>query len=108
MTAVQVQFAVNDAALADRIVEDLLDRRLVACGQRLGPVTSRYWWKGVQEVSEEWLVILKTRQAIAGAVVESVRAVHPYETAEILVLPVLGGNRSYLAWIEEETGNAGA
>ena len=47
---------------ADAIVGSLLARHLVACGQRTGPVTSRYWWNGSLEQAEEWLVLLKTRR----------------------------------------------
>ena len=41
-----------------------LTRRLVACGQRLGPVSSRYWWNGSLEQATEWLVLLKTRSEL--------------------------------------------
>ena len=61
MGHVQIQFAIDDPERADAIVESLLARHLVACGQRIGPVTSRYWWNGSLEQSEEWLVLLKTR-----------------------------------------------
>ena len=63
---VQVQFAIDDAEKADEIVAFLLDRHLVACGQRIGPMVSRYWWEGSLEQAEEWLVLLKTRCRTGG------------------------------------------
>ena len=53
MSHVQIQFALDDADRADAIVGSLLDRHLVACGQRLGPAVSRYRWKGSVEQAEE-------------------------------------------------------
>ncbi len=100
---VQVQFTADSPEIADSIVRHLLDGRLIACGQRIGPVVSRYWWKGTQETSEEWLVIVKTTATLASAVSDSIGALHPYETPEILIVPVVGGNAAYREWIEAET-----
>src|SRR5271169_1759139 len=83
---VQVQFAIDDRERADAIVESLLTRRLVACGQRLGPVSSRYWWNGSLEESAEWLVLLKTRSELASQVIESIVADHPYEVPEVVAV----------------------
>ena len=106
-THVQVQFAIDDASRADRMVEQLLADHLVASGQRAGPVVSRYWWQGVLERSEEWLVLLKTRAELAPAVVSAVVEAHPYETPEVVVVDLAGGARGYLAWIDSVTGPAG-
>ncbi len=103
----QIQFALDDPARADGMVDQLLDDRLVACGQRLGPVVSRYWWQGERAVSDEWLVLLKTRAELAPAVVEAVVAAHPYETPEVVVVDLVSGAPGYLAWIDEVTGAAG-
>ncbi len=103
MSFVQIQFAIDDADRADSIIATLLDRRLVACGQRLGPMVSRYWWRGALEQSEEWLVLLKTRADLADATVDAVVAAHPYDTPEVLTLDLRGGAAGYLGWIEEVT-----
>ncbi len=102
MQGVQVQFAIDDADAADRIISELLADRLVACGQRVGPVTSRYRWKGAVESSQEWLVLLKTTDERADLVVDAVIAAHSYEEPEVLVLPISGGSASYLDWIAEQ------
>jgi periplasmic divalent cation tolerance protein len=100
---VQVQFTVDDRAVADDIVDSLLSDRVVACGQRMGPVTSRYWWQGSVQQSEEWLVLLKTRAELSGRVVAAVVAQHPYETPEVVVVAIPGGAPGYLAWIDDVT-----
>jgi periplasmic divalent cation tolerance protein len=102
---VQVQFAVDDAAAADRIAEALLDERLVACAQRTVPITSRYRWKGSLESADEWLVLLKTRAELAERVVARVVEDHPYDVPEVIVLPVIGGAPDYLDWIDEVTSD---
>lgn len=96
---VQVHVAVDDREVADRLVAELLERRLVACGQRHGPVTSRYWWRGGIETAEEWLVVMTTTRASASAVVEAVVAAHPYENPEVLVVPIASGSVAYLEWV---------
>jgi periplasmic divalent cation tolerance protein len=106
MSHVQIQFAIDDAARGDSIVESLLAVHLVACGQRTGPMTSRYWWGGSVEQAEEWLVILKTRSELASRVIHAVVSSHPYEVPEVVVVPILDGSPAYLAWIDEVTSAA--
>jgi periplasmic divalent cation tolerance protein len=103
---VQVQFAIDDAERADAIVEALLGDHLVACGQRMGPIRSRYWWRGRREQADEWLVLLKTRAELAPAVVTAIRANHPYEVPEVVTLELVGGAAEYLGWIDEMTAPA--
>lgn len=100
---VQLQFSIDDRAAADAIAGALLERRLVACVQVLGPMTSRYWWKGSIEVAEEWLCLAKTTAARADEVVAAIRDLHPYDVPELLVSPV-GGFDAYLAWIAATVG----
>ena len=100
---VQVQFAIDDPERADAIVESLLGRRLVACGQRLGPMRSRYWWAGSLEQADEWLVLLKTRSELVAEVIDTVVADHPYETPEVVAVAIDGGAPGYLGWIDAVT-----
>jgi|HubBroStandDraft_6_1064221.scaffolds.fasta_scaffold05754_8 periplasmic divalent cation tolerance protein len=106
MNHVQIQFAIDDAARGDSIVESLLAAHLIACGQRTGPMTSRYWWGGSVEQAEEWLVILKTRSELASRVIDAVVSKHPYEVPEVVAVPILDGSRAYLAWIDKVTSAA--
>lgn len=99
---VQLQVAAGSAALADGLVDALLDRRLIACGQRIGPMTSRFAWRGRRESTEEWLVLLKTTRELVERVVEAVETLHPDEVPEVLVVPVVGGSPGYLEWVRQE------
>jgi periplasmic divalent cation tolerance protein len=100
---VQIQFAIDDPAQADAIVDSLLAQRLVACGQRTGPVLSHYRWKGSLERTEEWLVLLKTRAELTGRVMDSIVRDHPYETPEVVALAIIEGSPGYLDWIDDVT-----
>ncbi len=102
MDCVEVRFTIDDSERADAIVDALLAGGLVACGQRSGPVESRYWWKGALERAEEWSVCLKTTAELAPDVVEAVGVAHPYETPEIVVVELAGGSGGYLEWIRRE------
>ena len=88
---------------AARIARDLVEKRLAACAQIVGPITSIYRWQGKIETDEEWQCWCKTRGELFPAVEEAIRAVHPYQVPEILAMPVAAGSERYLDWIEAET-----
>ncbi len=87
---------------AERIAVTLVEARLAACVQVLGPIASTYRWKGAIESSQEWLCLIKTRQDLYEKVEASIRGVHPYEVPEVLALPVVAGSAPYLAWLDGE------
>ncbi len=103
MTYVEIRFTIDDPGAAMRIVDSLLAEHLVACGQRVGPILSRYRWAGAVEESEEWLVLLKTRADLADRVIEVVVGRHPYQTPEVVAVPVVAGHAGYLRWIDDVT-----
>ena len=103
MSIVQVQVIIEDEELAHVLARRLLDERLVACAQVVGPVTSHYRWKGTVETAREWLVVMKSDGDRVEALVAELARVHPAENPEILVLPVVGGAPGYLAWVHAET-----
>lgn len=98
----QVQFTVGDEELATVLLGRLLEARLIACGQVMGPITSRYWWEGVLEQATEWLCLGKTTPDNVGAVTSVIREGHPDEIPEVIALPVVAGLDSYLAWVRAE------
>jgi periplasmic divalent cation tolerance protein len=88
----------QSAALA----KSLLEKNLVACVNIL-PVRSLYRWKGESCDDAEHLLIIKTRRGLADAVITALKAEHPYEVPEIIVLPVSTGHMPYLDWVYQET-----
>ncbi|HWC09716.1 MAG TPA: divalent-cation tolerance protein CutA [Acidimicrobiales bacterium] len=98
---VQVQTTAGSREEADRLASVLLERRLAACVQLLGPVESRYWWEGRVESASEWLCLAKTTAARVDEVVAAIGDAHSYDTPEVLVTAVRDGNERYLRWVEE-------
>jgi periplasmic divalent cation tolerance protein len=88
---------------ARRLADALLDERLAACVNILPRVESAYWWHGKRERTEEILLIAKSRAGCLDAIIARVKALHSYETPEVIALPVAGGNPAYLDWLNEET-----
>jgi len=87
---------------AQKIATDLVRKRLVACAQVIGPVSSTYWWREKIEEAEEWLCIMKSRKELYEQIEETLRRIHPYEEPEVLATPIVEGSRSYLAWLDEQ------
>jgi periplasmic divalent cation tolerance protein len=97
----QVQTTAGSEEEAKRIAEALVDERLAACVQVLGPIASRYHWQGEVEEAEEWLCLAKTTQAAYEAVEAAIRKVHSYDEPEIIATPIVLGAPGYLTWIHD-------
>ena len=89
---------------AERIAQALIEGRLAACVQIVGPITSVYRWQGKVETSEEWQCLIKTKREILERLERALRQMHPYEVPEILALPVLWGSDDYLGWVDAQVG----
>ena len=85
------------------IARALMTERLIACANILPGMMSVYRWEGTVHEAEEVVLILKTRATLTERVTERVRALHRYACPCVAVLPVMGGNPDYLAWIQAET-----
>ncbi len=84
---------------AESIAQTLLQEKLIACANIVGPVSSHFHWEGKVEVAEEFLVLLKSRMDLFDALSARVKGLHSYEVPEILAIPVVAGSKAYLDWI---------
>lgn len=91
---------------AQRIARALVEQRLAACVQVIGPMISTYRWQGQIEEAQEYLCLIKTRADRFEQVEAAIRAAHPYEVPEILAVPVAAGSADYLRWLDGEIGGA--
>jgi len=95
--------------IGKKIASALVEGKLAACVNMLGPIDSIYTWEGKICDEEEVLLIVKTRSSLfESQLIPAVKAVHPYEIPEIIALPVVMGLPSYLDWVLRETGNNSA
>ena len=87
---------------AEAIARRLIEERLAACVQIVGPITSTYRWQGKIETSREWQCWAKSRRELYEKIEAAIRRLHPYEVPEILAVAILAGSPGYLAWLDEE------
>ena len=84
----------------------LVDERLAACVNIHPPMTSVYRWdEQVQEEGERQLTIKTTRTRL-DALLERIRALHPYDVPEFVVIPIVDGSSEYLEWLRGSTESA--
>jgi periplasmic divalent cation tolerance protein len=88
---------------AMRLARGMVEERLAACVNALGPMRSIYRWQGAVSDDQEIQLLIKTRRERFEALVSHIRARHPYSEPEILALPIATGSASYLAWLAGET-----
>ncbi len=104
MTGIVSVYAVfADAAEAERIARAVVEERLAACANILGPCRSIYRWQGRVEESEEVATIFKTSADRAEALVARIAALHSYEVPAIAIWPIADALAAYVAWVTAET-----
>ncbi|MDD3374562.1 MAG: divalent-cation tolerance protein CutA [Candidatus Omnitrophica bacterium] len=84
---------------AKKISSKLLEKKLVACCNIIKGVQSFFWWKGKIDSASEVMLVLKTKKSLFLKIVSTVKKLHSYETPEIIALPIVAGDKSYLKWI---------
>ena len=86
---------------ANQIAEMLVSARLAACVQILPEIESVYRWQGEVKREKEILLLAKTTQSRFAELESKVRALHSYETPEIIALPITAASEPYLKWLLE-------
>ena len=104
----QVTTTLPDRATAERLAASLVEERWAACAQVVGPVESVYRWQGKVERATEWYCHLKTTLDRAPGARRRIRELHPYETPEIIAVPIVDGDPDYLRWIAASVSDLGS
>jgi periplasmic divalent cation tolerance protein len=87
-----------DLKTARQLARAALKAKLIACANLVPAVESHYWWQRKLERGGEVLMILKATRRTLAKLEKLILKLHPYDTAEFVVLPVSGGSTRYLAW----------
>lgn len=93
---------------AERLVEELVEARLIACGNVIPGVASIYRWRGEVARHGEVLVLMKTAKARVEELFERAARIHPYEVPELIAVRVDGGFAPYRQWVADETSKMSA
>src|SRR5262245_10012529 len=83
----------------ERLAILLVEREMAACVQILPPMVSIYRWQGAVEQTREVLLLIKTTRAAYPRLETAIKENHPYQTPEIVALPVDAGSVEYLSWL---------
>ncbi len=83
----------------ERLARSLVERELAACVQILPPMVSIYRWQGAVERANEVLIFIKTSRSAYPRLETAIKENHPYQTPEIIALPVEAGSEGYLSWL---------
>jgi periplasmic divalent cation tolerance protein len=84
---------------AARLADMLVGAHLAACVQILPEMESVYRWQGKIERQPEVLLLVKTTMNKFEELEREVRALHSYDTPEIVAVPVTAGSTPYLQWL---------
>ncbi len=98
-----VLVTVPSSADGERIAATVVGEHLAACVNLVGPVGSTYFWEGRVQRDEEWLLVIKTRSALFAELSARIRALHSYQTPELIALPIADGSEPYLEWLRTST-----
>ena len=102
--AVLLYMTAGDAEEAARIGRALVEERLVACVNVLGPMRSIFRWQDEVQDDAEVAFLAETRSSLVAKVSQRVKALHSYDVPCVVALPIVAGNDAFLDWIASETG----
>ncbi|GDX07369.1 divalent cation tolerance protein CutA [Buttiauxella sp. WJP83] len=97
--AVVILCTAPDEATAQDLATLVLSEKLAACVTLLPGATSLYYWEGKMEQEYEVQMLLKSDIDHQEALIACLKSHHPYQTPELLVLPVTHGDSDYLSWL---------
>ena len=97
--AIVIFMTTANADEARRIADRLVEAQLAACVQILPEIVSVYRWRNEVQRESEVLVLAKTTAARFEELEREVRAIHSYETPEIVAVPITRISAPYRDWL---------
>ncbi len=103
MSVVSVYAVFANAEEAERIGRAVIEERLAACVNILGPCRSIYRWEGKIEAADEVPAIFKTYHWNSDDLIERIAELHSYDVPCIVTWPINKILRKYADWVEDNT-----
>ncbi len=88
--------------IANKIVNTLLENKLVA-GSQKEKIHSKYWWNNEFEECDEYKLEFRTKASLFDEIVMKIKEIHDYDVAEISSTEIINANKEFLSWIDENT-----
>lgn len=104
MTVVTVYAVFADADEAETIGRAMVEARLAACVNVLGPCRSIYRWEDKVDTVEEVPALFKTTLDLADALIARIAEQHSYDTPAVVTWPIPKLLADYGDWVEENVG----
>jgi uncharacterized protein involved in tolerance to divalent cations len=101
--AFQVQVAVDSESGARRMLETVMTEQLTVSARIAGPILSASWREGTNKLSECWIIEAMVTVGRVSALTQRFIELHPDRDAEIVAVPVVGGNYAYLSQVTERS-----
>lgn len=89
---------------AERIASTVVEERLAACANILGPVHSIYRWAGTLQASQEVAAIFKTTEEQSSALMTRITSLHSYDVPCLVIWPIAEVLETYANWVDENVG----
>jgi periplasmic divalent cation tolerance protein len=101
MTAV-FYTTIDSEANAQKLAEELIQSKLVACVNVIPAMKSFYEWEGKLCKDEELVMILKSDKTKFSAIESFFEENHPYETPCLLEMSVSNVSEAYNSWLSNQ------
>ena len=92
----------DDSEKLNRLAKLAIEKRLAACAQISGPVTSHYRWENQLQSDQEWRCLFKTTAERFPELRSMILEQHHYENPQIVAVDLVDGHNAYLEWIHQE------
>ncbi len=104
MLHLRVVFITVPVERATELAKKIVETKLAACVNLLPSVESYYRWEDKINCDKETLLIVKTIEQKIEHLIQFVKENHPFDTPEIIALPITEGLPKYLDWVRKESG----
>jgi periplasmic divalent cation tolerance protein len=86
---------------AQRIVDHLLEHKLIACAKFL-PIQSKYWWEGELNEAKEVMLLMESTAHYFDKIEEEAAALHSYKTFVLKSMPLDRLSEAAATWLQGE------
>lgn len=99
----EIVITAPDAEWLATFCRSLIDDRLAAAAHIIEDIRTVYRWKDAVQDTHEARAHIRTRRALADAILQRVESEHPYEIPSVVMLDVSPLSPRYRTWVEDQT-----